>query len=883
MTRREFVNILLSSVAHFCYGQTLPRIAIVVSPAADPLERFAAAELSKYLEILYPQHEFRVRSTIPMSGTFVQLGTPQSFPTLSQYLPEHQEPDSDSFVVTTTSRAHLSTGIIVGRQPRGTLYAVYALLEQLGYRFYLSYEVSPTPKAGEFVTDTWNLSDSSLTPERIIFTWHNFLSGCSAWNLPEWKQWIDHAAKMRFNCVMVHAYGNNPMFSFAHNGQTKATGYLPTTCRGRDWGTEHVNDVRRLVGAQGGVFEGPVFGADAAMVSKEETVKATEDLMKQVFAFAKTRGHNVTFALDVDTEASNPQNIVQTLPEAATLQSRGFRIPNPDTPEGLGYYRSQVTQLLDTYPEIDRVVLWFRRETHLWGGLLRLRVDELPTAWENEFRRAAEKHPEIVNAPHAPGLCALSRIVAAYRNVLDDIGKANVQLGIGSWGYDFLPSADVFMTPDTNIVCIDQFNVLAGSSRDIVRKVSLHRKVIPIPYAQDDDDGYLGRPYTPFSSWASLLRESGSAGFGILHWTTRPLDLYFKSLSVQVWRSTENQSLETACDDLAGYAFGSPARRLGAQYLLRWIKEAPMFGRETTDRLIDRPLSPVDRVISECEERLQLLAGMQALDLSSEGAKQLSYFLNWEHFVMDFYATQAAWERSTYLSTNGEIDDARQAVMQCKPERVIEQYARTISCLDRTSGDKGILISLNLRWLPYIVSQRQALGKDAVRIKFQPTNQEALAQLPGHYTFFLDQDRQLWLGMGDAETGGKVIARDTGPGERLYDSALHVTGPTSLRLGSILAQKLAPGPYVAKLLFAPPLTTSDNVVDVMLRGSDGGSVPTRRVTIDAKSEGDSKIVWMNQQIDIMNGYLQLSMDRVKGDVLLCGVILVPITQTGSTN
>ena len=75
-------------------------------------------------------------------------------------------------------------------------------------------------------------ADKPLVNERIVFNWHNFLSGCSTWNLADWNRWTDDAQQLGYNAIMVHAYGNNPMVSFTFNGKTKPVGYLSTTVKG---------------------------------------------------------------------------------------------------------------------------------------------------------------------------------------------------------------------------------------------------------------------------------------------------------------------------------------------------------------------------------------------------------------------------------------------------------------------------------------------------------------------------------------------------------------------------------------------------------------------------------------------------------------------------
>ena len=108
--------------------------------------------------------------------------------------------------------------LIISPDERGFLNATYALLEQLGYGFYISGDVVPEQKIWSGFDD-WEMEDAPLTGDRFLFNWHNFLSGCSGWNLQDWQMWIDQANKMRYNGIMVHAYGNNPMFNFEYLGK----------------------------------------------------------------------------------------------------------------------------------------------------------------------------------------------------------------------------------------------------------------------------------------------------------------------------------------------------------------------------------------------------------------------------------------------------------------------------------------------------------------------------------------------------------------------------------------------------------------------------------------------------------------------------------------
>ncbi len=235
-----------------CLGQTLTRgtlVDIVISPEAAPPEKIAANELSHYLHRLYPDTYFEVvRTKSRKAGHVIYLGCVESFGRLGEHMGNKELTRPESYRVTTARIDGQKVGIIFGSDPGGAMYGTYSLLEKLGCGFYLSYDTLPSGRQDSFSFDGWELSDEPLVQDRIVFNWHNFLSGCSTWNLSDWKHWIVQAQKMGYNGVMVHAYGNNPMVKFSFNGVDKPIGYLSTTKKGRDWSTQHVNDVRRLWG-----------------------------------------------------------------------------------------------------------------------------------------------------------------------------------------------------------------------------------------------------------------------------------------------------------------------------------------------------------------------------------------------------------------------------------------------------------------------------------------------------------------------------------------------------------------------------------------------------------------------------------------------------------
>ena len=208
------------------------RVEIATSPLASEAEQTAAAELAGHLARLYPSDTFAVRTGAPNNGKVILVGTPASFPEILRWVPKASLAVPESFVVANAMRGGAPVAVIAGADARGALYGVYALLEKLGWGFYLSYEAAPAARKQPVEFAEWNLADAPVFADRVVFDWHNFLSSVSTWEFEDWQRWIRGAACMRYNTVMVHAYGNNPMFEFRHNGQQKFVGYLTTGAGG---------------------------------------------------------------------------------------------------------------------------------------------------------------------------------------------------------------------------------------------------------------------------------------------------------------------------------------------------------------------------------------------------------------------------------------------------------------------------------------------------------------------------------------------------------------------------------------------------------------------------------------------------------------------------
>ncbi len=318
---------------------------------------------------------------------------------------------------------------------------------------------------------------------------------------------------------------------------------------------------------------------------------------------------------------------------------------------------------------------------------------------------------------------------------------------------------------------------------------------------------------------------------------------------------------------MAARSFGASARATGGEYLLRWANHSPLIGRETGPRFIDVPLKEPEVTMARTRERLALLKRIDGN--AAESREWLSYFRDYERFMLAFFRSLRTLEIAQEAVARGAWDEDRGAIAKIDPEDAVIQFAQAARRGSITRGEQALVVSLNLRWLPQVVSARQAVGVDAVRIKFGPTQHEALAQSPGSNTFHFDADRKVWKVMGERETGAPVFELGAAVDERVR-TGLHLEKPLVLPLGPMMGGNLKPEPYkLEMLMMQQPSTAGEGVVEVEL-----GAVKDT-VDVAARAGGKDKLVSLAYTVEIAGAAPELPLRPVRGAVYAGGVSLAP--------
>ena len=319
--------------------------------------------------------------------------------------------------------------------------------------------------------------------------------------------------------------------------------------------------------------------------------------------------------------------------------------------------------------------------TPVWNWLDR---DELPTAWQQEYDEAS------ANAKNwaGPGMLGISKIAGAFKQALSELGQEHIKLGYGSWWFndeshhELFNASNEFFDPALRAYPLDYDMAFSRSEifRSKLRNTGEKRDLTFIEWAHHDDGKYCGRPYTPPEKFSDkLLNDAQGSGFGIIHWTTRPLDIFFKNLQNQVWSTTLNQSLEESCSKMALDFFGRDEASTMERYFTSWMAEAPQFNRETSP-VFAIHIDNVEEVAEGVHKRLRILESINQENLSPSALQRWNYFKGHEEWIKLFY-------------------EAHESQDPEKQKEAILKYAEKITSDGLTRGEMGLLIQHNLKWL----------------------------------------------------------------------------------------------------------------------------------------------------------------------------------------
>lgn len=326
------------------------RVAVRVGRAAPELERFAAAELCRYLEPLFG---ILVQPTtgVPITArAIILIGKPPA-------------PVSDQGIVFHRTEVQGRPALIVGGgSPRATLWAVYELVERWGVRYLTDRDVLPDKKQRFTLPDLEVVMEPALRV-RAHPTIQDFAASGESWGIKDFGVLFDQLAKLKFNRVNIYPYGWQPYLDWQCKGIRRRSASL--------WFDYRYHITPDTVGRElfGGAAE--FWNPDLPLTSDyEKLVAAGVRQIHNLMAHAHRRGLDCAIAAPL---TDFPPEFAPLLKGAEKSHQLGGLtiVPGQKTPLDDPALHELATAALratvNTYPEADLVTVWMP-EYRQWTG-----------------------------------------------------------------------------------------------------------------------------------------------------------------------------------------------------------------------------------------------------------------------------------------------------------------------------------------------------------------------------------------------------------------------------------------------------------------------------------------------------------------------------------
>lgn len=180
-----------------------PKVTMVVSESPSPLEKFAADELTAYLQKLFAADVARVTKFAPAAPNQILLGNPRSNRVIASAMAKSwPELSPQGHVVKSISLGSTPLLVVGGGSPAATLWAVYELAQRWGVRPLLYGDVLPATRS-EVPLTGFNVQLEPQFTQRSWTLLGNQPTSTASWSLADHQQLLAQLAKLKFNRVRL--------------------------------------------------------------------------------------------------------------------------------------------------------------------------------------------------------------------------------------------------------------------------------------------------------------------------------------------------------------------------------------------------------------------------------------------------------------------------------------------------------------------------------------------------------------------------------------------------------------------------------------------------------------------------------------------------------
>ncbi len=551
---------------------------------------------------------------------------------------------------------------------------------------------------------------------RGTLPWHNFLSGPTTWDEPQFEEYLDRLRALGLNCVVFHCYTGGaerytpyvePLIRIRYRDVIPLAA-LDTSLTAR-WGyrplrlSEFAFDTARLFPHSEGE---DAFGAHCAVLAttNEERYARAQALMRRVVSLAHDRGIQVGLGFEFGI---HPPELASIVPPDSMI--RGAMLPDPTHPSSIEILHHTIDNILEVYPDIDWIWLWLHEHTMHVG------TPQLSPSFQRLLDRERDHFAEAKNETALfTGVWSVAYIREAC--VYLRTRAPRVRIAISGWGGgDQLPAVlqglDRALPPDIVFTCLNPGQGTQPQP-EFLAAIGRHRAVWAIPWLEGDASLWHLQPRVKIlRDQVGLAADQGLNGVLAIHWRTEETRLNLEAFARFAANPGAAPGVEAIYAEDCARRYGVKAAVRLAPELVRWDIDQWLVPASPEYYAYDPSwgrLQPGQR------ERVESL--LRSVNAEEEGADDPWHKsnLDWLAANLEFtllldevgrrlepaYRLKNHWLSGEWRDSvaGPEWADAKHQLESAPIERLFLSYARRV----RSRGELGVLSSLNQRvWLQY--------------------------------------------------------------------------------------------------------------------------------------------------------------------------------------
>ena len=499
----------------------------IVAGAASESERLALVDLQRYVAQVTGEVPALIKPAAwqKHSRPALIVGTSESNPILASLPVSRHKLGAQGYYLANETIAGQRVIVAAGEQPEGAVNAIYGLLREAGFGFFLGSETQPERLPGELPVSP--VVRKPVFTVRGVLPWYNFFNSPTTWDPIDHRAFADQLIRMGANFVGFHTYDYEPFAAYEEDGVMKWGERLRNT-QAPNWGTHPVPASAFPFGTDK-LFAEDYFGAASTQhgTDTNAAIRLEQDLMRDALDYAHKRGLRTCLGFEINSD--------------------------PTVAEHREVFLKRLNRLLDQYPALDYIWIWqpetqgaqgFARTYHQHplrdafnpdGSALEPYALARRKTFERIVERTAGERPffqetEAGKAARAREGARLEQFAQLALRALAQRANAP-KLVISGWGGDerllsaeYYDGLDKLLPKDVVFASLDHIWPRPRVDK-VYGELPPDRQRWPIPWLELDGDQWQPQPYVHvYEQMARDAHQGGSQGLLGIHWRTRDIE-----------------------------------------------------------------------------------------------------------------------------------------------------------------------------------------------------------------------------------------------------------------------------------------------------------------------------------------------------------------------